>query len=61
MGREFPFEDKVFGEQRKTRAQLTQAERQQHNQQWAKVTDGSAAIQLKKDQEEDPYIQRWMA
>ena len=61
VGREFPFEDVVFGEQRKTRARLTRADRWQHNQQWAKVTDGLAAIQLEKDQEEDPCIQRWMA
>ena len=61
VGREFPFEDELFGEQRKTRVRMTRAGKRKHNQQWAKLIDGSAAVQLKREQEEDPYIQRWMA
>ena len=59
--KEFPFDDELFEEQGKTKPRLTRAERRKHNQQWIKTSNGLTSTQLKKEQEEDPGVQKWMA
>ena len=61
MEKEFPFDDELFGEQGKTRPRWTRTERRKHNQQWTRASNGSTSMQLKKEQEEDPSVQKWMA
>ena len=61
VGRKFLFDDELFGEQGKTRVHLTWEERRKLNQHWAKTSNGSTSMQLKKEQEEDPNVQRWIA
>ena len=60
LGIEFPFDEELFGKPRKLRAHLTRAEKRRHNQQWTRLDGSTATAQLKKEQEEDPEVQRWM-
>ena len=46
--REFPLNDELFEEQKKTRSHLTRNERRKHNQQWIRAINGSTSTQLKK-------------
>ena len=59
LGIEFPF-DELFEKPRKLRAHLTQAEKRRQNQQWTRPGSSTTNTRLKKKQEEDPKIQRWM-
>ena len=58
LGFEFPFDEELFGNPGKLRAYLTRAEKRTHNQQWTRPEGGTTTIHLKKEQKEDPEVQR---
>ena len=60
LGIEFPFDEELFERPGKLRAHLTRAEKRKHNQQWTRLGGSTTTIHLKKEQEEDPEVQRWM-
>ena len=60
LGIEFPFHEELFGNPGKLRAHVTRAEKRRHNQQWTRLDGGTTTIHLKKEQEEDLEVQRWM-
>ena len=59
-GQEFPFVDELFGEQRKQKEMLSRGQRRRHCQRWVKKGNYSSTMQLKKEQEQDPDVQKWV-
>ena len=59
-GQEFPFIDELFGEQRKQKELLSRGQRRRHCQCWVKKGNYSSTMQLKKKQEQDPDVQKWV-
>ena len=60
LGIEFSFDVELFEKPEKLSAHLTRAEKTRRNQQWTRLEGGTTTTQLKKEQEEDPEVQRWM-
>ena len=59
-GQEFPFVDELFGEQGKQKELLSRGQRRRHCQRWVKKGNYSSTMQLKKEQEQDPDVQKWV-
>ena len=60
-GSEFPFVEELFGVLKDPRVNLTRAEKRRNRLRWTKTSDNTTTAQLKKEQEEDPDIQKWIA
>ena len=58
-GEEFPFLEELFETPTRTKTRLTKAEKRRRCQQW-RSTNATTATQMKKEQERDPDIQRWL-
>ena len=59
VGQEFPFVDELFGELRKQEL-LSRGQRRRHCQRWVKKGNYSSTMQLKKEQEQDLDVQKWV-
>ena len=59
-GQEFPFVDELFGKQRKQKELLSRGQRRRHCQRWVKKGKYSSTMQLKKEQEQDADVQKWV-
>ena len=57
-GQEFPFVDELFGKQRKQKGLISRGQRRRHCQRWVKKRNYSSTMQLKKEQEQDPDVQK---
>ena len=59
-GDEFPFVQELFAEPKEPRASLTRAEKRRNSRRWTQTSDIATTTQLKKEQEGDPEILKWM-
>ena len=57
---EFLFDKELFEKSRKLTAHLTRVEKRRHYQQGTSLGGCTTTIQLKKEQEEDPEVRKWM-
>ncbi len=60
LGEEFPFEEHLFDEPRRTKLHMSRSETREHNLKWAEGLNTFNSTQLKTEQEKDPDIQKWI-